>query len=218
MPDPLPSPTPHEISDTVAEEFFGVAGGASAHARRTAVWQWLTGAVESAVLVPLVFSLRFGEVGVLGWGTTVFFVVYCLLVALGLHVRPRTDLHTRVPLRGDWVDHVGAYWLVACAFGPLVGWAVTSAVPVTETSWQSLYGLRAVLAAGLPLVTALALSRYARGKAAWVAVPLLVGVTLLPVLTAVPVTQDLWEGPAVQQAQPGGEPTLYLRHTERTLR
>ena len=195
-----------------------MAEGASAREHRTAIWQWIDGAVESAALVPLAFFLRFGEVGVLGWGTTVFFVVYCLLVAVGLYARPRTDLHTRVPLRGDWVDHVGAYWLVACAFGPLVGWAVTSAVPVTTASWQGLYGLRAVLAAGLPLVTALALSRYARGKAAWVAVPLLVGVTLLPVLTAVAVTQDLWEGPVVWQVQPGEEPALYLRHTGRTLR
>lgn len=201
----------------MAEEFFGVDRGATPKERRTAVWQWLVGAVESAVLVPALFFAFFGTVGVLGWGATAFFVVYCLLVAVGLYVRPRTDLHTTVQARGDWVDNVGAFWLVACAFGPFLGWVVTSVFPIAESSWQIVYGARAVLAAGLPLLTALALSRYARGNAAWVAVPLLIGVTLLPVLTAYAVTQDLWEGPVVEQVQPGEAPVLYLRHTERTL-
>ena len=41
--------------------------------RRAAI-QFAVGAVQSAVLIPLSFKARFGVVGDLGWGTTVFFV------------------------------------------------------------------------------------------------------------------------------------------------
>ena len=36
--------------------------------------------------------LRFHEVGPLGWGTTVFFAVYCIVTAIGLYFGPRTPL------------------------------------------------------------------------------------------------------------------------------
>ena len=66
------------------------------------------------MLVPLIFyldSLRYGraEVGPLGWGLTVFFVMYCLLTAIGLYFRPRTEFHSPVRLRGDWADRVGRH-------------------------------------------------------------------------------------------------------------
>jgi len=117
-------------------------------------------------------------------------------------------------LRRDWVDRVGAFWLVGCAFGPLLGWLVTETFPITPDSWHWLYGLRALLAAGVPLVLALPLLRYVRGKSSLVALPLLVVITLLPVSTAIPVIQDLWEGPCVRQAPSTSEPEFYLKRTE----
>ncbi len=74
-----------------------------------------------------------------------------------------------------------------------------------------------VLAAGLPIVTAVPLIRYVRGKAAWVALPLLVVVTMLPVWTVVGVSQDLWEGPIMRQVEPGEQTQLYLAHTRQSL-
>ncbi len=164
------------------------------------------------------FYLRFREIGALGWGTTIFFDAYCLLSAIGLYFQPRTEYHSPIWLRGDWLDRVGAFWLIGCAFGPFFGWLVTTGTfPITLTSWHWLYGLRVFLAAGVPIVLALPLTRYVRGRSTWVALPLLVGVTLLPVSSAMRVSQDLWEGPTARQTQASGPVELYLKHTARTL-
>ena len=206
---------PQKIADQIARSFFGV--DQDNRSRQSAIRQMLLGAAESAVLIPLLFYLRFGEVGPLGWGVTVFFVAYCLLSAIGLYFGPRSEYHTPVPLRGDWLDHIGAFWLVSCAFGPLLGWIVTSVLPITLDSWRWLYSLRIFLAAGLPLITALPLTRYVRGKAGWVALLLLVGVTLLPIWSAVSSSRDLWAGPIVRQVQSTGQVELYLRYTAQSL-
>jgi hypothetical protein len=126
---------------------------------------------------------------------TVFFVAYCVIAAVGLFFRPRTEFHTTVKLRGDWRDKVGAFWLVACAFGPFFGWIATNVLPVTAHSWVWVYGLRVFLAAVLPLITAIPLTRYIQGKAAWVSLPLLILVTLLPVSSAFNASRDLFDGP-----------------------
>jgi hypothetical protein len=44
-----------------------------------------------------------------------------------------------------------------------------------------------------------------------VALPLLLIVTLIPVSTAMSMSQDLWEGPSLWHGE------LYLKHTERSL-
>ena len=214
-PPPLSEETPQETAGMVARTFFGVTDEPS---RRRAIRQCLTSVVWFTLLIPSMFYLRFRKIGPLGWGTTVFFDVYCLLSAIGLYFQPRTEYHSPVRARGDWLDRVGAFWLVGCAFGPFLGWIVTTGtVPITPASWRWLYGLRVCLAAGVPLALALPLTRYVRGRATWVALPLLVGVTLLPVSSAMNVSLDLWEGPVMQQVQLTGRTELYLRHTERSL-
>jgi hypothetical protein len=207
--------TPQETSKHVAETFFGVTDDKAS--RQKVIWQLLAGAPACAVVIPALFYLKFGEIGGLGWGTTVFFVVYCLLAAIGLYFQPLTAYHTLVRLRGDWVDRVGAFWLVSCVFGPFLGWVITSVFPLTVASWHMLYGLRVFLAVGLPLITALPLTRYLRGKAIWVALPLLVAVTMLPIMSAVNPSRDLWNGPVVRQVQPTGKYELYLQYTKQTL-
>lgn len=208
-------PSPKETADQVAKAFFGVGSDKASH--QTAIRQLLVGAVECAVLIPLLFYWRFGNIGGLGWGTTIFFVAYCLLAATGLYFRSRTEYHTPVRLRGDWADRIGAFWLVSCVFGPLLGWIITSAFPITVTTWRWLYALRVIVAAGAPLITAVPLTRYLRGKATWVALPLLVVITLLPIWSAVNVSRDLWEGPMVRQVQSADQPELYLQYTEQSL-
>ena len=58
-----------------------------------------------------------------------------LLVALGLFFQNRSDLHSEVPLANNIGDRIGAFWLVACAFGPFFGWVAT-ALPPTTGSWR----------------------------------------------------------------------------------
>lgn len=215
MNDPRHEPTPQETADLVARSFFGVTDEG---ARQRVILQLLTSVVWLTLLVPAIFYLRFGRVGPLGWGTTVFFDVYCLLAAVGLYFRPRTEYHTRVRARGDWLDRVGAFWLVGCTFGPLTGWVFTTGTfPITQGSWRWLYAARFLFAAALPILLALPLTRYARGRAAWVALPLLFGVTALPVSTATYVTRDLWDGPAVLEDPTTGRSYLHLKHTGRVL-
>lgn len=204
-----------EVADQVAASFFRIKDQAS---RERAIRQFLLGTVEVAILVPLLFYLRFGEIGPLGWGTTIFFIAYCLLCAVGLYFGPRIEYHTPVALRGDWLDRVGAFWLVGCAFGPFFGWIITTGVlPITLTSWRWLYGLRVFLAAAVPILLALPLTRYVRGKSAQVALLVLVCVTLLPVSSVMNVSRDLWEGPIVRQTRSTGQPEFYLKHTEKSL-
>jgi hypothetical protein len=86
-----PDPSPQKTADQVAKTFFGVT---SETTRQAAIRQMLIGAIECAVLIPALFYLRFGQIGGLGWGTTIFFVGYCSLSAIGLYYRPRTEYHT----------------------------------------------------------------------------------------------------------------------------
>src|SRR5713226_5835940 len=92
--------TPLEVADQVASSFFGIKDQA---ARQRAIRQFLLGTIEVGILIPLLFYLRFREIGPLGWGTTIFFIVYFLLCAAGLYFRPRTEYHSPVILRGDWL-------------------------------------------------------------------------------------------------------------------
>jgi hypothetical protein len=207
--------TPEETSNLIAEKFFGV--GPDPAERKPVVIRLMVSALVCAVLVPGLFYLRFGEVGDLGWGMTIFFVVYCLLAAVGLYFGPRREFHTPVPLRGDWVDGLGAFWLVSCVFGPFFGWVLTSIAPITQASWRWVYGLRFILGAGLPLLTALPLLRYVRGKSAWIALPILVGVTMLATWSVTNVGRDLLAGPLARQIQSSGQVELILRYTAQSL-
>ena len=87
---------------------------------------------------------------------------------------------------------------MACAFGPLLGWVMTATVfPLTAGSWRWQYLARVFFAVVLPVITAVPLVRYARGKAALIAVPLLVGITALPLLSCWWVLGDLHDGATV---------------------
>ncbi len=210
--DFAPGKTPQETSAAMARVF---AGATDDESRQRAIRDCLYSIVPLTVLIPFIFYIRFGMIGPLGWGLTVFFDVYCLLWALGLYFLPRTEYHTPVKPRGDWMDRVGAFWLVGCAFGPFFGWVVT-AWPLTTSSWHWRYELRVLLAAGLPILLALPLLRYARGKSSLVGLPLLLVVTLLPVSTATGSIRDLLEGPEVRQVQ-RGDVELHLKYSDRVL-
>jgi hypothetical protein len=130
---------------------------------------------------PLLFYLRFGNVDWFAISGTIFLVVACLLFALGLHFQNKTAYHTNVPMERSFADRIGGLWLVACGLGPFFGWLITS-FGVTESSW-------------LPVITAIPLIPYAGGKAALIAVPLLIFVTALPILSCFWVLGDMHDGP-----------------------
>lgn len=215
-----PNTATTRTAEAVARRFFRT--GNDPESLKRDIRRWLLGAVWAAVLVPIIFYLRFGTVGPLGWGTTLFFITYCLLAAVGLYFLVRPEYHTPVVFRNDWLDRFGAFWLVACAFGPFLGWALTAAVPLTESNWSWVYRGRVGLCIGLPILLALPLLRYVRGRGAPVMLGLLLGVTALPVWSGWATWRDLQEGPIVRATNKtyaanriGTE--LYLVHTERAL-
>jgi len=206
--------TPQETSEKVTRSYFRI--GSDDLSRERAIYQYLIGAVQLAVMVPLLFYIRFGDVGPIGWGVTVFFVAYVLLVALGLYFQPRTEYHTPVVAKKNWSDKIGAWWLMACAFGPLIGWFATSGtIPITTGSWRWLFGIRFFSTIMLPILCAVPLVRYVRGKSTLIALPLLVMITLLPVTTGVNSALDFWQGPKLTPI--GGRSYLILSHTEKVV-
>jgi hypothetical protein len=187
-------------AEQAVRAYFGVAPSKLEAERK--IRQILAGALWAAVLLPALTYLQFGTIGLMGWVLIAGFEVFILLVALGVYLVYRPEYHTKVATRGDWLDRVGAFWLVAIGFGPLLGWLVTSSVfSVTLTSWRWQYAIRVALSVGLPVLTGFPLLRYARGKAAMIALPLLIGLTALPVLSGSWTLRDLLDGPVVREAQ-----------------
>jgi hypothetical protein len=184
-------------SDKLVESDAGAKPDAAEN--RRSVRAFLFGAVQAAFIIPFLFYLHFGEIDAYALSFTAFIVVLCLLVALGYSVSDRPESETRAALRGGPFDYVGAFWLVACAFGPFFGWLVTAASTLTEENWRWRYVVRVLLCVALPVLTALPLFAYVRGRYWHVALLLLLGVTALPVWSSVNTLLDLREGPEVRR-------------------
>jgi MFS family permease len=214
-------PGPHE-PDAI-DRIYGAKDEAC---RRRAFVEALLTILCISGFTPFLYYLRFGNIGPLAWGLAVFFDVILLLMAVAAYFEGDTEYHAPVKHRLDWLDRIGGFWLVGCAFGPFFGWAVVNGWPLTQDSWHWRYGLRAFLAAGLPILLGLPLLRYAHGKYSLRLVLLLLLVTLLPVSTGIGSIQDLWEGPVardgkVERVRRGGRwsdvkhPEWYLKYTDR---
>src|SRR5205085_1832259 len=169
-------------------------------ANRRGARGFLIAAAQAAVIIPILFYLQFGEINAFALSFTGFIVVLCLLVALGYSIPDKPEYQTPVRARGGVLNYVGAFWLVACAFGPFFGWLMTAPeFPVTEGNWWWRYAARAVLSVGLPVLTALPLVVYVRGRYWHVMVLLLVGLPALAAWSGLNTLLDLREGPAVRQ-------------------
>jgi ABC-type maltose transport system permease subunit len=173
--------------------------------------QFVIGAILAWILIPAIFVYRFGAVTDLGWGFTIAASVFCLLVAIALSFRNKRDFHSPVQPRHDRLDQLGGFWLLACTGGPLAGWFLTTAFVLTTANWIWLYTAKVLCCVFLPGVTALPLVRYVRGKSKFIALPILLIVTTLPILTGLAPLQDLWSGANLLGDRP------YLIYTQRVL-
>ena len=188
------NPTDHEPAERerILARYFRVSSIRGDN--RPLVKTFLFGALWAAILTPLLFYLKFGTVSWFGAAFTIFLVTLCLLFALGFFFQTKREYQSTVFMEGSIADRIGAFWLIACAFGPFCGWIIR-AFPPTEASWKWQYLARAFLSVVAPFITAVPLVPYARGKAALIAVPLLVFVTALPILSCLWVLADLNDGP-----------------------
>jgi hypothetical protein len=65
-----PYPVPTRTAEQVAASYFGI--GSEKASQQLAIRQWLVGAIQSAVLIPLIFYLRFSTIDGFGWSITIF--------------------------------------------------------------------------------------------------------------------------------------------------
>lgn len=168
---------------------------------RRSAFAFLKSAAWAAVVIPALFYLRFGVIDSFALSFTGFMVVLCLLVALGYSVADKPELRTTASPKAGLSGRVGGFWLVACAFGPFFGWLITTpVVGLTESNWWWRYVVRVVLCVGLPVLTALPLLVYVRGKGWPVMLVVLTVVTALPAWSGLNSLRDLREGPLVRRA------------------
>src|ERR1041384_3019773 len=214
------NPDPVKTAETVARRYFRQQTDEASTKRNVRLW--LIAAVWAGLLVPLLFYIQFHTVNSYTLAVTVFFVAYCILAAVGTYFLVRPEYHTTEAARNDWLDRIGAFWLVVCVFGPFFGWVLSSVVTLSASNWRWIYGARVGLCIGLPVLTALPMLRYVRGKGALIMFAILLGVTALPVWSGWNSLQDLRAGPTLRPITkfvPKGQPTeeLYLPNTGRAL-
>lgn len=138
----------------------------------------------SAALLLLIFWLNFGELNWFAVSFAIFLCVFQILLIVGLRFRDRTDVHAEKPLQNDWIDKIGAWWLVACAFGVLFGWGIVKTAaffPGIDSVY--FHAARVFLTIFLPILTMLPNVRYVGRNSAHIQIPMLFGITLLPILS-----------------------------------
>ena len=206
-----PTENPRADSDAAAgpgglkaAQTADAAPGNDAAENRRSVRAFLIAAVQAAFVIPILFYLQFGEISAFALSFTGFIVVLCLLVALGYSIPDRPavepESQTSAASKTGLPGRVGAFWLLACAFGPFFGWLLTApAFPLTAENWWWRYVARAALSVGLPVLTALPLFAYVRGKYWHVALLLLFGVTSLAAWSGANTLRDLREGPSLRR-------------------
>jgi hypothetical protein len=158
---------------------------------RQMFWRIIYGLPWTVLILPI-FYIETESIG-FTLGAFGILVGFLLLVAFGFYFTDEPQFHTTVAFKNDWLDKLGAFWLVALCFGPIVGYLISLVQP-TLKSWRWQFSARIFFAAALPVLLSLPLYRYARGKAALIAVPLLIGLTLLPSLTIYWTARDLANG------------------------
>ena len=136
----------------------------------------------SSLIIIVVFRIYFGEFAVFVFGFVLFLAVMQVLMVIGYRFQQRAEFHAKKEANFGLLDKIGGFWLIACAFGAFFGWVCGQlAVAFPEIS-SAMYIAAVFFTVGLPVLTVLPNLRYVGGKATLIQVPLLVFVTMLPVL------------------------------------
>lgn len=146
----------------------------------------------SDVLVLLIFWLRFGELTLFAFGFAIFLTALQILIIVGLRFQNRTDLHVTPPAKFDRLDKIGAWWLMACAFGAFFGWICLNLAAGFPAFKLAFHGANIFFSVILPVLTMLPNLRYISLKALYIQIPLLIFITFLPMLVGVSSLLTFW--------------------------
>lgn len=147
----------------------------------------------STVLILAIFWLYFGKLDFFALGFAIFIAALQILVIVGLRFQNRTEVHAEKPLQNDWLDKIGAWWLMACAFGALFGWAFGQAESYFSFEPLIFHFVIIFLTVILPIVTMLPNLRYIGKNSAHIQIPLLISITTLPILVGLSSAIVIWK-------------------------
>lgn len=147
----------------------------------------------TTILILFIFWIDFGEIPHFAIGFAIVLAVFQILMVIGIRFRNRTDLHVTKTVKNDWLDKLGAIWLMACAFGALAGWIcnqLANGFPDLSLIFQILSILFAIF---LPFITMLPNLRYLETKVLYIQIPILFLVTTLPMFVGLTQLRALFK-------------------------
>lgn len=146
----------------------------------------------SDILLLMIFLLGFGELNRFLFGFLIFVSALQIFLIVGLRIPSRTRFHLTHWLSGDFINELGAWWLVSCAFGALFGW-ICSYLAVSFPDYENIFLSAAVFfTIFLPVLTMLPRLRFLERDTSYKQIPLLFFVTILPVLVGFNSFLTLW--------------------------
>lgn len=163
------------------DHIFGVSESAS-------LWLLIPrvalGIVLSTTLLFVLFWLRFGEINTYIALIALLFGVFQILLVVGLRHQHSLDPHiARSPRR---FDRIGSFWLIAVFFGAIFAWFTNDAAGSYPAYAAPLHIATVTLSIVLPIATSIPNFRYVTIANAHITVPMLVVVTLLPMIVGWP--------------------------------
>lgn len=155
-------------------------------------WQSI---VLIAVLIPLIFWLRFGRIDgfVIAFTTFLIMLITAVTFLPGAGSKYKNDAPPDVSF--SKFDKLGVVWLLSIPFSPFLSWIISEYFSMTVHNWQTILSIKAGLCVVVPCVSLLPLIRYIKGKSALIATLILVIGTSFPVIIGWNSMLDLIEGP-----------------------
>jgi hypothetical protein len=176
------------------------------------------GLAAIALFVPAIFWFRFGD---LRFGLAV--AGFLLLLVLGVQFLPELNRkygpeQAALKVKRSTFDALGVVWLLAIPFAPFFAWVIGSLSTVNVHTWRWVLGTRAFLCVAVPLICALPLLRYIRGRAAPYSLLILFLGTMFPVSIGWNSAADFVRGPKWEAVDVASSLRVHLTVRARDVR
>ena len=154
--------------------------------------QLLVSIATSSAVVTIVFRLYFGEFAMFAFAFAGFLSILQILMVIGFRFQSRAEFHVATKPDLGLLDKIGGFWLVACLLGPFISWICGNLADGFPQGRTAFLVIAVAFSLVFPVITLLPNVRYVGGKASYIQVPLLVLITMLPVILGVHYLIKLW--------------------------